>query len=75
MSKLVFDWSIELGQIKRMAADARLWNRVAEAQSPLHYFAGARARLVCARVPRARAPAFDEAFSSLHALPRAGKPP
>jgi hypothetical protein len=39
-NKLTFDWSIELAQIKRMVADARLWNRVVEAQSPLHYFAG-----------------------------------
>jgi hypothetical protein len=42
VSKLVFEWSIELAHIKRMVADARLWNRVVEAQSPLHYFAGGR---------------------------------
>ncbi|KIY91769.1 hypothetical protein MNEG_16194, partial [Monoraphidium neglectum] len=39
VGKLVFDWSVELAHIKRMVADARLWNRVVEAQSPLHYFA------------------------------------
>jgi hypothetical protein len=31
---------IELSTIKRMAADARLWGRVVEAQSPLYYWAG-----------------------------------
>lgn len=40
VSKLSFEWSIELSQIKRMVTDAKLWNRVVELQSPLHYFAG-----------------------------------
>ena len=38
--RLVFDWAIDVAQVRRMAADARLWNRVVEAQSPLHYFGG-----------------------------------
>lgn len=52
VAKLTFDWSIELAQIKRMVADVRLWNRVVEAQSPLHYFAGASVWLHCVGVLR-----------------------
>ncbi|KAF8057900.1 BTB/POZ domain-containing protein [Scenedesmus sp. PABB004] len=40
VSRASFEWSIELATIKRMVADAKLWGRVVELSSPLHYFAG-----------------------------------
>jgi hypothetical protein len=40
VSRASFEWSIELSTIKRMVADAKLWGRVVELSSPLHYFAG-----------------------------------
>ena len=40
VTKLSFEWSIELSQIKCMVRDARLWNRVVELHSPLHYWGG-----------------------------------
>lgn len=49
VSKLSFEWGIEVAEIRRMVGDAKLWNRVVEAQSPLHYFAGVCAGRVCAR--------------------------
>lgn len=40
VTRASFEWSIELSTIKRMVADAKLWGRVVELSSPLHYFAG-----------------------------------
>jgi hypothetical protein len=40
MRTLCCGWAIELSTIKRMVADAKLWGRVVELSSPLHYFAG-----------------------------------
>lgn len=40
MSRASFEWSVELSTIKRMVADAKLWGRVVELSSPLHYFGG-----------------------------------
>ncbi|WIA35734.1 hypothetical protein OEZ86_004136 [Tetradesmus obliquus] len=40
VTRASFEWAIELSTIKRMVADAKLWGRVVELSSPLHYFAG-----------------------------------
>jgi hypothetical protein len=45
VTRASFEWAIELSTIKRMVADAKLWGRVVELSSPLHYFAGEVATL------------------------------
>eukprot|EP00879_Flechtneria_rotunda_P018787 GHRR01019720.1.p1 GENE.GHRR01019720.1~~GHRR01019720.1.p1 ORF type:complete len:287 (+),score=51.88 GHRR01019720.1:438-1298(+) len=40
VNRASFEWTIELSTIKRMVADAKLWGRVVELSSPLHYFGG-----------------------------------